>query len=259
MTLSRRSVLTLGAAAALSGAVGARAEEPGWTRIKALAFDAFAVFDPNPIYHACEQAFPGRGTELANLWRTRQFEYQWLRALAGQYADFWRTTREALQFAAQSLKLTLAPSAADTLMNGFLALKAWPDVPDALSELRRQGRTLALLSNATPTILAAGLRNSHIEELFEHVISTDWIRSYKPDPRTYQLGTEVLGLRKEAILFVAFAGWDAAGAKWFGYPTFWNNRQGAAAEELAPAADGAGESLTDLVKFLTNPPPVRPS
>jgi 2-haloacid dehalogenase len=77
--------------------------------------------------------------------RTRQFEYQWLRALAGQYEDFWQTTQSALDFAAQSLKLELSSSARKRLMQGYLTLKTWPDVADALLELKRYGMKLALL------------------------------------------------------------------------------------------------------------------
>jgi 2-haloacid dehalogenase len=89
--------------------------------------------------------------------------------------------------------------------------------------------------------------------VFDHVISTDRIRSFKPDSRAYQLGVDVLGLRKEAILFVAFAGWDVAGSKWFGYPTYWNNRQNATSEQLGVTPDGTGESLNELVRFLGEP------
>jgi len=53
-------------------------------------------------------------------------------------------------------------------------------------------------------------------------------------------------------MFVAFAGWDVAGAKWFGYPTFWNNRTDAPAEELEASPDGLGPTLTDLVRFLNS-------
>ncbi len=44
--------------------------------IRAVAFDAFTLFDPRPIFLECEAVAPGRGSDLANLWRTRQFEYQ---------------------------------------------------------------------------------------------------------------------------------------------------------------------------------------
>ena len=106
--------------------------------------------------------------------------------------------------------------------------------------MKKDGLRLAFLSNATPQMLEAAIRNSSLEGVFEQAISTDRIRSYKPDPRAYQLGVDVLGLPAKEILFAAFAGWDATGAKWFGYPTFWVNRAGAPAEELGAPPDGSG-------------------
>ena len=250
--MSRRSVLALGAAGMAVGV-----SPPAWIRgteepaaIRAVAFDAFALFDPRPVFNACESMFPGRGAELAILWRTRQFEYQWLRSLSGRYADFWSVTRAALEFAARSLNLNLTGGQRDDLMQGYLFMSTWPDVQPALAALRRAGKHLIMLSNATDEILRAGVRNSAVESMFAELISTDRIKSFKPDPRAYQLGVDRLGLRREAILFVAYAGWDAAGAKWFGYPTFWNNRQHASLEALDVVPDGAGESLQALTEFI---------
>jgi 2-haloacid dehalogenase len=159
-------------------------------KIKAIAFDAFPIFDPRPIFALAEQLFPGKGADLSNVWRTRQFEYQWLRALSGQYADFWHTTDDSLRYSAESLKLDLTPDKRKSLMNAYLELKAWPDVPTALARLRESGMRLALLSNATPAILDAGIRNTKLENAFDHVVSTDSIKTYKPDPRAYQLAVD---------------------------------------------------------------------
>jgi 2-haloacid dehalogenase len=251
-TLDRRTFVTLGAATLMTS-LTARAidrDDSPWGRIKAVAFDAFPIFDPRPVFQACEKAAPGHGAQLADSWRTRLFEYQWLRALGGQYEDFWTCAHGALESAARSLKLELSKGARDGLMRGWLDLRAWPDVAPALAELKRSGKRLALLSNATPAILGAGLKNSGLEAAFEQVISTGRARTFKPDPNAYRLGTDVLELGKGEILFVAFAGWDVAGAKWFGYPTFWNNRQAAAAEGLDVEPDGVGATLTDVVQFL---------
>jgi 2-haloacid dehalogenase len=252
--LDRRSFVTLGSASLITP-VAAAVLGPLASRkaIKAVAFDAFALFDPRPIFRACETAFPGRGSALADAWRGRQFEYQWLRALTGMYSNFWDVTADALEFAAHSMNLDLSPHTRDELMHGYLTLRAWPDVPAALAALQRKGRQLAVLSNATDTILQAGLANSGLTGAFQHVISTDRIRTFKPDPRAYRLGTQVLGLGIPEILFVAFAGWDAAGAVWFGYPTFWNNRQNVAAEELGVRPGGSGATLDELVGFLDSP------
>ncbi|VAW82008.1 Haloacid dehalogenase, type II [hydrothermal vent metagenome] len=218
--------------------------------IKAVAFDAFPIFDPRPIFARVETLFPGKGKELSNAWRTRQFEYQWLRALSGQYVDFWQATEEGLLFAAKQLKLDMSDKKREQLMQTYLALKPWPDVIPALKSLRDANIRLVFLSNMTPNMLNTNMHNSGLDEYFEHVISTDSARTYKPDPRAYQLGVDTLKLKREEIAFAAFAGWDVAGAKWFGYPTFWVNRAGFPDEELGVAPDGMGKSLEPLVKFV---------
>ena len=249
--MDRRSFVTLGSVSLTAPVVeAALASSMSPRSIRAVAFDAFAIFDPRPIFAACEVAFPGRGAELANAWRVRQFEYQWLRALTGMYANFWDVTVSALEFAAHSMNLDLAPGQRDRLMSGYLALRAWPDVKESLATLQRAGTQVALLSNATEQILDAGIRNSDLSGAFQHVISTDRIKTFKPDPRAYRLGTQIMRLHEKEILFVAFAGWDVAGAGWFGYPTFWNNRQNATAEELNVRADGTGTTLTELLRLL---------
>ncbi|MBL8528391.1 MAG: HAD-IA family hydrolase, partial [Burkholderiales bacterium] len=103
--------------------------------------------------------------------------------------------------------------------------------------------------NFTPKMLDAAVRSAGLEGVFEDHLSTDRVRSYKPDPRAYQLGVDAFGLRREEIAFVASAGWDAAGAKWFGYPTIWINRMHLPAEALGVAPDATGSTLDDLVAF----------
>ncbi|HKE93610.1 MAG TPA: haloacid dehalogenase type II [Povalibacter sp.] len=219
-------------------------------RIKAVVFDAFAILDARPVSALAEALFPGRGSDLSNAWRTRQFEYQWLRALSGRYADFWHTTGEALVFAARMLHLDLDPEKRAQLMQAYLDLRAWSDAAPALASLKQSGLRLAFLSNMTSKMLHSAIDNSGLDGLFDHVLSTERIASYKPDPAAYQMGLEEFRLAREEILFVAFAGWDVAGARWFGYPTFWVNRMDVPAEELGVSADAMGRSLADLVEFL---------
>jgi 2-haloacid dehalogenase len=252
MACDRREFLTLaagGVAASvwLSPLVAQTVTRPPF---RAIAFDAFPIFDPRSVFGLAERLFPGKGAELSNAWRTRQFEYQWLRALAGRYADFWQTTEDALVFAAKLLQLELTPDKRAQLMQAYLGLKAWPDVPSALSALQEAGMRLAFLSNMTTKMLDAGIKNAGLDGVFEHVLSTDQIRAYKPDPRAYQMAIDALKLKREDILFAAFAGWDAAGAKWFGYPTFWVNRLNLPEEELGVAPNAIGRDLTDLVSFV---------
>ena len=150
------------------------------------------------------------------------------------------------------LKLELTSEKHRQLMNAYLELKAWPDVLPALQTIKSMGIHLAPLSNLTPAILDANIKNSGLEGIFDKVLSTDKIKTYKPDPRAYQMGIDAYKLKREEILFIPFAGWDAAGAKSFGYPTFWVNRLGLPAERLGVTADGMGKTLLDMLDFVKN-------
>ncbi len=248
MRTTRREMLGLMIAATLVPAASLRAAR-GAT-IQAVAFDAFAIFDPRPIAALAERFFPGRGRELVEAWRTRQFEYQWLRALSGRYADFQKSTADALDFAADLLGLDVPADARRELLGSYLKLTAWPDVADGLMALKQAGLRSALLSNATPAVLHAGIASARLDGLFEQVLSTDARRTYKPDPRAYRMAVDGLHLRADEILFVPSAGWDAAGAKAFGYRTFWVDRMGLPAERLDLVADGVGRGFGDLLAYL---------
>jgi 2-haloacid dehalogenase len=246
--LNRRSILCFTAATAAIATL-ARAATATPNAVKAIAFDALVIFDPRPVFALGEELFPGQGATLGELWRTRQFEYCWLRTLTGRYADFRQVTDDALVFAAAQLKLDLTAEKRERLLQATLALKAYPDVQDALSALRRRGIRLALLSNFSARMLEANIAAAGLDGAFEALLSTDRVRAYKPDPRAYRMAIDALGLGKEEIVFAAFAGWDAAGAKSFGYRTFWANRRGFAAEELGVRPDAIGATVTDLAAF----------
>jgi 2-haloacid dehalogenase len=252
MAGNRREFLTLVASGlvATAGLRSNHAMATGRTAIKAIAFDGLAIFDSRPVVARVRELFGDRGMELANAWRIRQFEYTWLRTLGGNYADFWHVTEDSLLFAAQSLGIELSGDQRDRLMHTYLELDAWPDVQLALQRLKQAGIRMAFLSNFTAAMLEAGVKNARLEGFFEGHLSTDKVRAFKPDPRAYRMAVEAFGLKREEIAFAAFAGWDAAGAGWFGYPTFWINRLNAPSERLDVAPAGMGTGMDGLVKFV---------
>jgi 2-haloacid dehalogenase len=228
-------------------------------RFKAVAFDYLVLFDPNSVVPAVEQTFPGKGRELTQLWRTRQFEYTWLRSISDRYVDFFAVTEDALVYAANAMKLELTAERKQRLLNAYLHLAPWPDTADTLRQLRESGIRVIALANFSPRMLQANAENAGLTGLFDALLSTDANRTYKPDPRAYRLGMERLHLSKREILFAAFGGWDAAGAKAFGYPTVWVNRFNQPAEELGIHPDHIAADLGGLLEFaLSNPPAHRP-
>jgi 2-haloacid dehalogenase len=252
MPLNRRRFLALAAASAASNLALSSLPAPvvSATKIKAIAFDGLAIFDPRPMFAFAEDLFPGKGAALSDAWRTRQFEYTWLRTLTGKYVDFWQVSEDALVFAAQVVNVDLKAAKRNQLVQSLLSLKAWPDALGAIQSLKESGLRMALLSNFTPAMLDAAVRNSSLQGVFEPHLSTDKVRAYKPDARAYQMAIDAFGLKREEIAFVAFGGWDAAGAKAFGYPTFWVNRMSLPLEELGSAPDGTSTTLHDLLTFV---------
>ena len=101
-------------------------------------------------------------------------------------------------------------------------------------------------------MLRANAENAGIADLFDELLSTEANHTYKPDPRAYELGLQRLGLKKEEVVFAAFGGWDAYGAKSFGYPTYWVNRFGLPVEKLGITADKTSGDFAGLLEFVLN-------
>jgi 2-haloacid dehalogenase len=244
----RQFLITAAGSFAVSGPSVNSAQPKNERRYKAVAFDAFVIFDSRPIFALAAELIPGKGEEFVGLWRTRQFEYMWLRTLSGRYADFPTATRDALVFAAKTLKVDVSASAKQRLLDSYFHLKAWPDVVPALRGLKDAGLRLGFLSNFSDEMLAANIETAELTGYFEQSLSTDRVKAFKPDARAYRMAVDAFGLTPGEIVFAAFAGWDAAGAKSFGYPTFWVNRQNSVEEQLDAPPDAVG-SINDLVEF----------
>ncbi len=249
MSETRRRVVGLGLAAATSFVV-TPAVATAKPSFKAVAFDAFAIFDPGSVLSLAESLLPGRAQSLVTSWRTRQFEYTWLRTAAARYADFESVTDDALTYAIREMKLSVTADQRSRLVGGYSTMKTWPDVIAALSALKAAGLRVVLFANLTSSMLRGCIKASGIENVFDGIFSTDAAQTFKPDPRAYQLGIDGLQLPKDDILFVPSAGWDAAGGRSFGYTTFWINRLGLLPEQLGFQADAVGSTLNDLQDYV---------
>jgi 2-haloacid dehalogenase len=203
--------------------------------IRGYVFDAYGtLFDVHSVVEAGRE-ITGDPVALSTLWRQKQLEYTWLRALMGTYADFWAVTEAALRYSIRRLGLSANDAQVRRLMDAYLSLACFPEVKTALGRLA--GRPRAILSNGSPAMLAAAVAASGLGAMLDHVISVDRVKTYKPSPRVYALGPETLGVPAGELLFVSSNGWDVAGAKAFGYQVAWCNRTGAPEEELGVRPD----------------------
>ncbi len=218
-------------------------------RPAALVFDAYGtLFDVHSVVALCDELWPGRGVQLSQLWRTKQLEYTWLRSLMGRYEDFARVTEAGLRYACAALQLSYDDAKRDRLMQAYLHLATFPEVPETLRKLR--GIKLAILSNGAPAMLRDLVANSGLAALIPDVLSVDELAIYKPAPQVYRLAVDRLGVPANAIGFVSSNCWDAAGAKCFGFRTFWVNRAGAPLDGLGFTPDHALASLAELPSLV---------
>jgi 2-haloacid dehalogenase len=217
---------------------------------KAVAFDYFVLFDPNSVVEKVEREFPGRGLEFTRAWRSKQFEYGFLRSITNHHADFFEVTGDALDYTAEALQLRMTPEQRVRLLEAYLTLKPWPDAVSSLKRLKAAGVRIITIANFSPRMLRANADHAEMTTLFDELLSTEVNGTYKPDPRAYELGMKRLQLQKHEIVFAAFGGWDAYGAKSFGYPTYWVNRFGLPAEQLGIAADRTSRDMRGLLDFV---------
>lgn len=254
----RISILSLalgaGIALGLTGAGGPtnRLEAAARPRFKAVAFDFLVLFNPDSIVSEVDGIVLGKGRELTAIWRTRQFEYSWLRSITSRYVDFYAVTEDALVYAAHAMQVQLTADQKQRLLDAYLHLSPWPDAADGLRRLRESGVRVITIANFSPTMLRFNAEHAGMMGLFDALVSTDANHTYKPDPRAYQLGIDRLHVAKQDIVFAAFGGWDAAGAKSFGYPTVWVNRFDQPIEELGVRPDRTVRDLSGLLDFVLN-------
>lgn len=218
--------------------------------IRACVFDAYGtIFDFASAAARCPLVPEGKRVALTALWRDKQVQYSWLRALQGRYVDFWQVTGDALDFALESLDLE-DPALRPALMDLYLTLAAFPEVPGMLRRLRQAGIVTAILSNGSPAMLDAVIQAAGLSDLFDRVLSVDAVGTFKTDPRVYRYCIDELGLRAEEICFQSSNAWDAHAASDFGMRVLWCNRYGQRPERLPGQPDFEARTLADLPSLL---------
>jgi 2-haloacid dehalogenase len=218
--------------------------------IKACVFDAYGtLFDVHSAVGKHRLRLGDVADQVSLLWRTKQLEYTWLRSLMGHHADFWQITGDALDFAFDMHHLN-DPDLREDLIEAYLKLDCYLEVPEALSILKTRGFKLAILSNGTPAMLEAAVKNSGIEKLIEKNFSVEKVGIFKPNPRVYQIAVDGLNVKPEEIVFQSSNAWDASGASAFGFKVAWVNRFGQSKERLPGQPDVEIRNLIELPTLL---------
>ena len=217
--------------------------------IRACVFDAYGtLFDVHSAVARLRERVGEQADALSQLWRTKQLEYTWLRALMGRHADFWQVTGDALDYALARTGVDRAVR--EPLMQAYLSLDAYPEVPEVLRRLRAGGLKTAILSNGEPEMLEAAARSAKIDGLLDAVLSVEEVGIFKPHPKVYQLVLDRLAVAADQVSFQSSNAWDVNGAATFGLRAVWINRLGMPAERLPGAAEHELRDLSGLPALL---------
>lgn len=192
--------------------------------IDVYVFDAYGtLFDVHSAVRRYARELGPQSQHFSEIWRAKQLEYTWVRALMGNYLDFWQLTSDALDYAF-SVSAPDRRAMRPLLLESYRHPEAYPEVRGVLERLKTSGARLAVLSNGSPEMLSAAVQSAEIVDLLDEIVSVDSIRSYKTDPRVYALVQKKLGVTSPAVSFQSSNRWDVAGAVAYGFRAVWINR-----------------------------------
>jgi 2-haloacid dehalogenase len=218
--------------------------------IKACVFDAYGtLFDYASAAAGCRDLLGDKAERLTLLWRDKQLQYTWLRAVQNRHANFWQVTGDALDYAVEALDLADG-ALRERLMNLYLTLAVFPEVPEVLRRLKTAGLATAILSNGSPAMLRAAVDGAGVGGFLDGLLSVEEVGVYKPHPKVYQLAVDRLGAATGTILFVSSNAWDAYAASAFGMRVAWCNRYAQRRERLPGHPDREIRTLAELPALL---------
>ncbi len=218
--------------------------------IAVCVFDAYGTLvDFESGIRHIQDKLGDKADALSNLWREKQLQYTWLRSLMGLHEDFWHLTGDALDHAMDALDME-DPAIRAELMQLYLQLKAYPDVAEGLRPVKQANMRTAILSNGSPTMLAAVVNSAGLHAYIDTVLSVEEVGVFKPHPSVYQLVLDRMAVDRENVCFLSANAWDAHGAANFGFKVLWINRAGRARERLPGTPVGEIASLAELPAWL---------
>ena len=218
--------------------------------IKVCVFDAYGtLFDVHAAVAHHRARLGAKADSVSAMWRTKQLEYTWLRSLMDRYVSFWEITGDALDYAFDAHDVRDEKLRAD-LLNAYMALDCYPEVPEVLTTLKDAGMRTAILSNGSPEMLAAAVESAKLDELLDAVLSVHTLGIFKPHPSVYQLAVDRLDVEPRQVSSQSSNAWDAAAAATFGFRVAWVNRFGQAEERLPDRPDAELRTLSELADIV---------
>ena len=199
--------------------------------IKAIIFDAYGtLFDVNSAAEKCKDKIGDKWEDFANYWRTTQLEYTWLRSLMNRHKDFWQVTEDSLDKSMQAFKID--SSMRNELLDLYKVLSTFPEVKEVLNKLKKKNYKLAILSNGTPSLLKELVKSNNLDNIFDDIFSIEDIKTYKPDPKVYNIPIKKYQIQKNEVAYLSANTWDVSAGGNYGFNPVWINRNNSIFDNL---------------------------
>ena len=190
-----------------------------------LAFDVYGtLIDPFRMEEHLGAVFGENARAATELWRSKQIEYSFRRALMKKYQNFDACTAQALDFVCAYFGISEPAVTLRDLLDRYLELPACADVPGALAELEGCGFKLVACSNGTESAVRGLLEKAGVLARFSEVVTVDSLRTFKPDPAVYEYLVARVQAEKENVWMISSNPFDVIGAKACGLRAVWVRR-----------------------------------
>ena len=217
--------------------------------IKAIIFDAYGtLFDVNSAAEKCKDKIGDKWEGFANYWRTTQLEYTWLRSLMKRHKDFWQVTEDSLDKSMNAFNIN--KSMRSELLNLYKTLNTFPEVKDVLNKLKEKNYKLAILSNGTPSLLNELVKSNNLDNIFDDVFSIQEVKTYKPDPKVYNIPVKKYQIQKNEVAYLSANTWDVSAGGNYGFNPVWVNRNNSIFDNLDYVPKYQVKHLDELLDII---------
>jgi len=217
--------------------------------IKAIIFDAYGtLFDVNSAAKKCKEKIGDKWENFANYWRTTQLEYTWLRSLMNRHKDFWQVTEDSLDKSMQVFKIN--SSMRNELLDLYKVLSTFPEAKEVLNKLKEKNYKLAILSNGTPFLLNELVKSNHLDNIFDNIFSIEEVKTYKPDPKVYNIPIKKYQIQKNEVAYLSANTWDVSAGGNYGFNPVWVNRNNNIFDNLDYFPKYQIQSLAGLLEII---------
>lgn len=214
-----------------------------------LVFDVNeTLLDVNALRPQFERIFNDPG--VLKQWFAQMLLYSQTITQTGEYSDFGRIGRAALQMMAEIRGVDLGESDITAVIGSMCSLPAHPEVSEQLGRLRESGFRTVALTNSPEGIAKKQIENAGLSSMFERLFSVDAVKKYKPAEDAYRHVADQLGVNASQLIMIASHPWDLIGAKAAGFDIAFIRRPGTAWFPLGPSPNIRGTDLRDVANQL---------